>query len=429
MEASSDVQFLLNFQTRVHVPNLWVVLAMEGLRDVEYLPEPTDRRIVSAVDPTVVGFQNEWRSEIMGWAPYEVEPVVRQRRRPLTVPGMVAFALLVSASLLMWQNQWIVIDLPLPESEWAFEDTSLRDLQQAGLSGEGVRVCMVDTGVDASHEAFSTSQIEFKDLVGTSRTPIDYGAVSHGTLMAGLLLSTSHQTGAAPNASFAMVAALSDNGGGENTGLDNDVADAIRWCQFEFEADIISLSLGGSEPRGGSEGGSSSATRQATDAGVYVVAAAGNDGMDDDGDVASPGSVALAISVGASSKTGALWSNTSTGSAYDRDGVERQTPHLKPEVVAPGERVISTGEDNLWYSSSGTSDATVFVAGALALILEDLPWLKPQPGGNASCLIEVKQALVDSMSESGVPEHDARGGYGALDAEAWHQSALRIRDC
>lgn len=48
---------------------------MEGLRDVEYLPEPSDRRIVSAADPTVVGFQDEWRSEIMGWAPLPVEPV------------------------------------------------------------------------------------------------------------------------------------------------------------------------------------------------------------------------------------------------------------------------------------------------------------------------------------------------------------------
>ena len=43
---------------------------MEGLRDVEYLPEPSDRRIVSAVDPTVIGFQDEWRSETMGSVSY-----------------------------------------------------------------------------------------------------------------------------------------------------------------------------------------------------------------------------------------------------------------------------------------------------------------------------------------------------------------------
>ena len=362
--------------------------------DVEYLPEPSDRRIVSAVDPTVIGFQNEWRSEIMGWAPYEVEPVVRPRRR--TFRHLEWLCLRCSSrrvcSCGRTSGLW---ELPLPESEWAFEDTSIRTLQESGLTGEGVRVCMVDTGIDGTHEAFSSSQIEFKDLVGTSRVPVDYGAVAHGTLMAGLLLSTSHCPGAAPNASFAMVAALRDNGEGENTGLDSDVADAIRWCQFEFNADIISLSLGGSDDSETTEGGSSSATRQATDAGI-VIAAAGNDGLDD-GDVASPGSVDLAISVGATTRAGTLWSNTSIGSPLDREGQERQSPHLKPEVVAPGERIISTGEDNLWYSSSGTSDATVFVTGALAPILEDQPWLKPQQGGNSSCLIQVKQALVDFL--------------------------------
>lgn len=402
---------------------------MEGLRDVEYLPEPSDRRIVSAVDPTVIGFQDQWRSETMGWAPVTVEPVVRHTRRRFSISGLVVFALLVSASVLMWQNQWLVVELPQPTSEWAFEQTELRDIQAAGLSGEGVRVCMVDTGVDAEHDAFSETEFVFKDLIGASKRPVDYGAVAHGTLMSGLLLSNdSTQRGAAPNVSFAMVAALSDNGEGENTGLDSDVADAIRWCQFEFQADIISLSLGGTEDSDVIEGGSSAATRQATDAGIYVVAAAGNDGLDDDGDVASPGSVELAISVGATTRAGAVWANSSTGDMTDRNGAARVHPHMKPEVVAPGERIVSTGEDNLWYSSSGSSDATVFVSGALALILEDQPRLKPQDGGDASCLVKVKQALLASLGE-GDGAHDLRGGYGLLDASAWLAEAQKIPSC
>lgn len=402
---------------------------MEGLRDVEYLPEPSDRRIVSAVDPTVIGFQDQWRSETMGWAPLTVEPVVRHTRRRFSVSGVVVLALLISASVLMWQNQWLVVELPQPSSEWAFEDTDVRSLQATGLSGEGVRVCMVDTGVDAAHDAFSTTEFAFKDLIGASQQPVDYGAVAHGTLMSGLLLSNAtDQRGAAPNATFAMVAALADNGEGENTGLDADVADAIRWCHFEFQADIISLSLGGSEESQSTEGGSSAATRQATDAGIFVVAAAGNDGLDDDGDVASPGSVELAISVGATTRDGSVWVNSSTGASLDRDGEARQNPHMKPEVIAPGERIISTGEENLWYSSSGTSDATVFVTGALALILEDQPRLKPQPGGDATCLVEVKRALLQSLGE-GDGEHDPRGGYGFLDAEEWLEQARMIPAC
>lgn len=402
---------------------------MEGLRDVEYLPEPSDRRILSAVDPAVIGFQDQWRSETMGWAPLQVEPVVRYNRQRFSISGVVLFALLISLSVLMWQNQWLVVDLPAPKSEWAFEDTSIRDVQDTGLTGEGVRVCMVDTGIDGAHEAFAGVEITFKDIVGASRQPLDYGAVAHGTLMSGILLSQdSAQVGAAPNVSFAMVAALEDNGDGENTGLDSDVADAIRWCQFEFNADIISLSLGGSDEPGNLEGGSSAATRQATDAGIYVVAAAGNDGLEDDGDVASPGSVALAISVGATARDGNVWANSSMGDTIDRNGETRQHPHMKPEVVAPGERIISTGEDNLWYSSSGSSDATVFVTGALAMILEDQPRLKPQSGGDASCLIQVKQALMDSLISD--PEiHEERGGYGFLDAEAWLNQSRAISGC
>ena len=132
---------------------------MEGLRDVEYLPEPSDRRILSAVDPAAIGFQDQWRAETMGWAPLPVEPVMRYNRQRFSISGVVLFALLISISVLMWQNQWLVVDLPTPKSEWAFEDTSIRGVQDAGLTGEGVRVCMVDTGIDGTHEAFALSLI------------------------------------------------------------------------------------------------------------------------------------------------------------------------------------------------------------------------------------------------------------------------------
>ena len=64
------------------------------------------------MDPTVIGFQDQWRSETMGWAPLTVEPVVRPMRRRFSVSGLVVLALLVSASVLMWQNQWLVVELP-----------------------------------------------------------------------------------------------------------------------------------------------------------------------------------------------------------------------------------------------------------------------------------------------------------------------------
>ena len=57
-------------------------------------------------------------------------------------------------------------------------------------------------------------------------------------------------------------------------------------------------------------------------------------------------------------------------------GEQRVHPNMKPEIIAQVS-IVSTGSDGQWYSSSGTSDSTVFVTGALALILQDQPQLRP----------------------------------------------------
>jgi len=404
---------------------------MDELRNVEYLPEPNDRSIVSAIDPAVVGHQDGYRSQVTGWAPRIAMPMVRHRRR-FPVGNAVALAVLISVGMFLWQSQLLVIQLPLPDSEWAYDATNIREMQEDGLTGDGIRVCMVDTGLDPEHEAFAGSDIVFHDLVGNSATPKEYGAIAHGTLMAGILVADAHQLGAAPNVTLGMVAALSDDGMGENTGDESVVGDAIRWCQFQFQADIISLSLGGAPSMSmDREGNSASATRQATDSGIYVIAAAGNDGgVDDDGDVSSPGNVPRAISVGAVTKDGTVWENSSRGSQTLANGDQRQSPHLKPEVVAPGHQIISTGQSGTWYSSSGTSDSTVFVTGALSLILEANPHLRASVQENGNCIDAVKQALADSsqpLLDGKV--HDDRWGYGSLDTIAWAEEVGKITSC
>ena len=126
------------------------------------------------------------------------------------------------------------------------------------------------------------------------------------------------------------------------------------------------------------EGASVSAVRRAVDSGIFVVAAAGNDGGgSDDGLVSVPGNVPRVITVGASTQEQTVWVNSSAGSQVMPDGTLRQNPHLKPEVIAPGVGIISTGLGDSWYSSSGTSDSTVFVTGALSLLLEAFPEYKP----------------------------------------------------
>lgn len=405
---------------------------MDGLRNVEYLPEPNEPRVVSAVDPSIAGYEDEWRSGVTGWLPSIVRPI-GQTYRPFAIFSR-AFALALFASLLVivWRFEWLIIELPPPKSEWAFDDTGIRELQEIGLDGSGVNVCMVDTGIDFTHDAFEGLTIVFKDFVGGSSSPVEYGAIAHGTLMAGILLGQNHQLGAAPSVNFAMVAALREDANGMNTGEESIVADAIRWCHEVFDADIISLSLGGMHQNEQEvESRSVSATRQVTDKGVYVVAAAGNDGgVDDDGDVSSPGNVPRVITVGAHDRLGNVWVNSSIGNQTLSDGSSREHPHLKPEIIAPGVQIVSTGEQNAWYSSSGTSDSTVFVTGVLALILQEHPQFKHTSTSNGQCIDAVKMALMRSTANDGVaPQHDSKSGYGVLNAAKWLEEVGKISSC
>lgn len=401
---------------------------MEELRGVELLPEPGEPKILSAVDPSTSGHDGHWRAEVTGWAPVMPDSIPYRPRRLFSLASGVITALFLGIIVVLWQSDLLLLQLPPPTSEWAFEESEIRELQEDGLSGQGVRVCMVDTGVSLSHTALENAEVVFEDFVGNSDVPTDYGSIAHGTLMAGILLATDVQNGIAPNITLGMAAALSADGE-NNTGSETRVSDAIRWCIFDFQADIISLSLGGEQDQSASrEGPAVSATRQAIDAGIFVVAAAGNDGgASDDGYVSAPGNVNLAITVGASDRGGDAWKQSSQGELLDSNGNERQYPHQKPELTAPGVGILSTGEDNQWYTSSGTSDATVFVTGALALILESHPELKPSETSTTACIELVKRALADSISVDS--QHDSVQGYGQLKAEAWLNQVAEDTNC
>ena len=403
---------------------------MGSLDSVELLPEPDDSRFLSAIDPSAVGFQDDWRAEVTGWAPAMPMPIKRVRGRKFLVTNGILFAIFAVLILWIWQSGYLIVDLPPAKSEWAAEQAGFSDDNLEGLTGEGVKVCIVDTGIDLSNPAFSGVNVVFKDMIGDSLTPVDYGFLAHGTLMSGLLIAQSHQIGMSPNIQLGMVAALGDDGTGKNTADESDVAQAINWCIETFGADIISLSLGGTQNDGMMrEGPSASVTRKAVDMGIFVVAAAGNDGgVDDDGRVSVPSNVARAISVGASTRGGDVWENSSLGSQIMPDGEQRTNPNMKPEIIAPGEGIISTGRGDSWYSSSGTSDATVFVTAALALILEDQPRMKPKPQSDGSCVDSVKEALRIS-TESGGQIHDDQSGYGQLHAGNWLSAVRNMPNC
>ena len=297
--------------------------------------------------------------------------------------------------------------------------TEMIQLDEVSLNGEGVAVCIVDSGIDLTHPDLSDLSLSgWRDFISTSTEPYDDNG--HGTSMAGILVADGWIKGVAPNVDLYVAKALD---GVNGVGSDETVAQAIDWC-VEQNVNIISLSLGGApgilpfNPFSGRDSGD--AANDAIEQGIVVVAAAGNDGgSDDDGDVAHPSSEQLVISVGGVTLSESHWSGSSIG---DNDGslfplrLPRQDPNKKPEIVAPAESVPVINNQNSWSIVDGTSAATVFVTGAIALLLESSPELSSNSQqANSGTVTQIKQLILNSVkAQEGQEEHDDNYGYGLL---------------
>ena len=298
------------------------------------------------------------------------------------------------------------------------------------LTGSGVVACIVDSGIAMDHaDLEGVNLVGWKDFINGNGDP--YDDHGHGTSMAGLLVANGWLKGVAKNVDLLVAKAL----GSDGSGSDAIVADAVDWC-VQNGAHVISLSLGGAPnilPFSiGSGRTSGDAANEAIDAGVYVVAAAGNDGEDDDGDVAHPSSEAGVISVGGVTIKGTHWSGSSKG---DNNGrllplpilMPRGDPNKKPEIVAPAEGVPVLTEDGAWGIADGTSAATVYVTGALCLLLEEKPDLKADVSENGADNVDaVKRWLMESaVPEEGQTTHDDYYGYGLLNVSGLIDLAIQ----
>lgn len=314
----------------------------------------------------------------------------------------------------------------LRPSELALERHSdyndLVNVPGSGSNAPDITVCIVDSGISMEHSGFSELQLAgWKDFVNNQAEP--YDDHGHGTSMAGILVANGWMKGVANDVDLLVAKALGSNGSGD----DGIVAEAIDWC-VSNGAHIISLSLGGAPDvlpfNLGSGRNSGDASNDAIDAGIYVVAAAGNDGgADDDGDVAHPSSEQQVISVGGVTISGTSWSGSSEG---DNNGrilplpvlLPRGDPNQKPEIVAPAQAVPVLTKDGGWGLADGTSAATVYVTGALALLLQENPTLRADEAGSTDTVATVKTWLMDSaVPEENQNGHDDRYGYGMLDIQ------------
>jgi hypothetical protein len=322
-----------------------------------------------------------------------------------------------------------------------------RDLGGSTLAsaGDGIKIGIIDDGVDQTHAFFDPTEFTMpagfpkgqvayttaKVIVARSfpppnpttenaAKPFDPDDSSHATHVAGIAAGNANTlaegnriSGIAPRAYIGNYKALTvptDSGLGLNGNAPEIVA-AIEAAVADG-MDVINLSIGEPEVEP-SRDLVALALDAAAAAGVVPVVAAGND-YDDfgEGSVASPGSSAAAITVGASTSGGSP-SMTSFSSA----GPTPISLRLKPDLVAPGASILSSAPDG-WRTSSGTSMATPHVSGAAALLLQRHPEWTPA---------DVKAALTVTArpltTGSGVAP--TRAGAGLVDVAAADVPLLR----
>lgn len=281
----------------------------------------------------------------------------------------------------------------------------------AGHTGKGVKVAVLDTGIDVNHP-------DFAGLIDGTASFVPGEAVTdvngHGTHVAGTIVgsgaaSGGDNKGVAPDADLFVGKVL---GGAEGSGQDSWVMAGMQWAA-ESGADVVNMSLGDSYPTDGSDPMSQTVDALSAQYGTLFVIAAGNAGPES---ISAPGAAASALTVAATDKQDQLANFSSTGPLAYSGG-------MKPDIAAPGVDItaarsqeMTDGGEGLYRTISGTSMATPHVVGAAALLAQQHPdWTGAQLKEH---LMSTAKGLADGYSPYEV-------GTGRLDVAAAVRATVR----
>jgi serine protease AprX len=278
-----------------------------------------------------------------------------------------------------------------------------------GVDGRGVVVAVIDSGIDRVPGLRGRVLGSFDFVNGADGAPLhdpDNDLYGHGTHVAGLIagqpadpVAGGSFSGVAPDAYLVNLRVLGADGSGQTS----DVIDAIDWVidhGARYGVRVINLSLGHPVFESYLDDPLCQAVERAVAAGYVVVAAAGNLGVTDDGTpviggITSPGNAPDALTVGALNTQQTAFRSDDTVATYSSRGPTAYDNLLKPDLVAPGNKIVSLEAPgsylartypelevaghgrNGYFQLSGTSQATAVASGAVALLLDAEPGVSP----------------------------------------------------
>ena len=308
-----------------------------------------------------------------------------------------------------------------------------------GVTGKNIGVAIVDSGI-TPHQALANKVVANVSFVQGDPSVTD--GFGHGTHVAGIVAGSGgpsitplYNGGIAPGVKLVNVRVLGNDG----SGYVSDVIDGIEWViahKLDYNVRVINLSLGHPVMESCATDPLCQEVGKAVANGIVVVAAAGNYGKSPDnhtilGGIASPGNSPDAITVGALNTWSTVGRSDDTVATFSSRGPTAYDFAVKPDVAAPGVKIISLqaknsllptlyptihtagSGDNAYMYLTGTSQATPMVSGGIALLLQGSPGLTPA---------QVKLALQTGatfMSDAGL----MGAGAGSVNFWASRQNA------
>ncbi|MFF3664456.1 S8 family peptidase [Microtetraspora malaysiensis] len=276
-----------------------------------------------------------------------------------------------------------------------------------GHDGTGVKVAVLDTGIDADHPDLADKVIASKSFITGEEVKDGHG---HGTHVASTIAGSGAASGGkykgvAPGATL-VIGKVLDNSG---FGTDSQSIEGMEWAAASG-AKVVSMSLG-SGPTDGTDPMSQAVNALSASTGALFVIAAGNIGASGAETVASPGTADAALTVAAVDKSD-QWASFSGQGPRFGDGA------LKPDIAAPGVAItaaraagttMGTPADDHYTTAAGTSMATPHVAGAVAILAQEHPdWSGPQ----------LKAALMSTAKDDALSVY--KQGAGRVDLARAH---------
>ncbi len=291
------------------------------------------------------------------------------------------------------------------------------------IYGQGIGVAIVDSGISL-HPDFIDKQsriVAFKDFINNRDTPYDDN--NHGTHVAGIAGGSGKSSnglyiGVAPKCNLIGIKVLNHKGNGNVSDVLNGLAWIIR-NKEKYNIRVVNISVGTTTTKESHESELLvQGVNEVWDAGIVVLAAAGNNGPNPKS-IGAPGNSRKIITVGASDDSISV--NLFGNQTKDYSG-RGPTPECikKPDIVCPGSNIISCNATKsmqmknpigfrnqpMYVAKSGTSMSTPIVSGAVALLLSQQPDLTPK---------DVKMKIRECGTDLGYPQN--KQGWGLLNIE------------